>query len=44
MSNPERVRAPTVMSAWAWPMPPTEFHMRLFPWRMTHAPLVGPIC
>src|ERR1700733_5043890 len=42
MSNPERVRALTVMSTWAWPMPPAEFHTRLFPWRMMHAPLVGP--
>ena len=42
MSNPERVRALTVMSTWAWPTPPAEFHTRLFPWRMMHAPLVGP--
>jgi pimeloyl-ACP methyl ester carboxylesterase len=42
MSNPERIRALTVMSTWAWPMPPAEFHTRIFPWRMIHAPLVGP--
>jgi pimeloyl-ACP methyl ester carboxylesterase len=42
MSNPERVRALTVMSTWAWPLPPAEFHKRIFPWRMMHAPLVGP--
>jgi pimeloyl-ACP methyl ester carboxylesterase len=42
MSNPERIRALTVMSTWAWPMPPAEFHTRIFPWRMMHAPLVGP--
>jgi hypothetical protein len=42
MSNPGRVRALTVMSTWAWPTPPAEFHTRLFPWRMTHAPLIGP--
>jgi haloalkane dehalogenase len=36
------VRALTVMSTWAWPTPPAEFHTRLFPWRMMHAPLVGP--
>lgn len=42
MSNPERVRALTVMSTWAWPLPPAEFHTRIFPWRMMHAPLVGP--
>jgi pimeloyl-ACP methyl ester carboxylesterase len=42
MSNPEMIRALTVMSTWAWPMPPAEFHTRIFPWRMMHAPLVGP--
>ena len=42
MSNPSRVRALVVMSTWAWPRPPAEFHTRLFPWRMMHAPLVGP--
>lgn len=42
MSNPERIRALTVMSTWAWPLPPAEFHTRIFPWRMMHAPLVGP--
>ena len=42
MSNESRVRALTVMSTWAWPLPPAEFHTRIFPWRMMHAPLVGP--
>lgn len=42
MSNPERLRALVVMSTWAWPLPPAEFHTRIFPWRMMHAPLVGP--
>jgi haloalkane dehalogenase len=42
MSNPDRVRALTIMSTWAWPMPPAEFHTRIFPWRMMHAPLIGP--
>jgi haloalkane dehalogenase len=42
MSNPERLRALTLMSTWAWPLPPAEFHTRIFPWRMMHAPLVGP--
>jgi haloalkane dehalogenase len=42
MSNPDRVRALTIMSTWAWPLPPAEFHTRIFPWRMMHAPLVGP--
>ena len=42
MSNPTRVRALVVMSTWAWLRPPAEFHTRLFPWRIMHAPLVGP--
>ncbi len=42
MSNPDRVRALVVMSTWAWPRPPAEFHKRMFPWRLMHAPLVGP--
>jgi pimeloyl-ACP methyl ester carboxylesterase len=42
MANPDRVRALVVMSTWAWPTPPAEFHTRFFPWRMMHAPLVGP--
>lgn len=41
-SNLARVRALAVMSTWAWPLPPAEFHTRIFPWRMMHAPLVGP--
>jgi pimeloyl-ACP methyl ester carboxylesterase len=42
LSNPGRVAALVVMSTWAWPLPPAEFHTRIFPWRMMHAPLVGP--
>jgi pimeloyl-ACP methyl ester carboxylesterase len=42
LSNPARVQALVVMSTWAWPLPPAEFHTRMFPWRMMHAPLVGP--
>jgi haloalkane dehalogenase len=42
LSNPERMRALVVMSTWAWPAPPAEFHTRIFPWRTMHAPLVGP--
>jgi pimeloyl-ACP methyl ester carboxylesterase len=41
-SNLARMRALAVMSTWAWPLPPAEFHTRIFPWRMMHAPLVGP--
>jgi pimeloyl-ACP methyl ester carboxylesterase len=42
LSNPERMRALVIMSTWAWPTPPAEFHTRIFPWRTMHAPLVGP--
>jgi haloalkane dehalogenase len=42
LSNFARVRALVLMSTWAWPLPPAEFHTRLFPWRIMHAPLVGP--
>lgn len=42
MSNPDRVKALVIMSTWAWPTPAAEFHTRIFPWRMMHAPLVGP--
>jgi hypothetical protein len=24
----------SVESTWAWPLPPAEFHKRVFPWRM----------
>ena len=27
---------------WCWPLPPAEFHKRIFPWRIMHAPLLGP--
>jgi pimeloyl-ACP methyl ester carboxylesterase len=36
------IRALVIMSTWAWPLPPAEFHKRIFPWRMMHAPVVGP--
>jgi haloalkane dehalogenase len=42
MNNQERIRALAVMSTWAWPTPPADFHTRLFPWRTMHAPLIGP--
>ena len=42
MHEPDRVRALVVMSTWAWPSPPAAFHASVFPWRMMHAPLVGP--
>jgi len=42
LSNLARVRALVLMSTWAWPLPPAEFHTHLFPWRMMHAPMVAP--
>jgi len=42
LSNLDRMRALVIMSTWAWPTPPAEFHSRIFPWRTMHAPLVGP--
>jgi len=42
MAAPARFRSLTIMSTWAWPTPPAEFHTRVFPWRTMHAPLVGP--
>jgi haloalkane dehalogenase len=38
----QRIHSLVVMSTWAWPRPPAAFHKSIFPWRMMHAPLVGP--
>jgi haloalkane dehalogenase len=42
LSHLAAIRALVIMSTWAWPSPPAEFHTRIFPWRTMHAPLVGP--
>ena len=42
LTEPGRVAALAIMSTWAWPSPPAAFHDAIFPWRMMHAPLVGP--
>jgi haloalkane dehalogenase len=42
LSHQRRVHSLVIMSTWAWPSPPAEFHTRIFPWRLMHAPLVGP--
>jgi pimeloyl-ACP methyl ester carboxylesterase len=42
MSDPRRVRSLVVMSTWAWPDAASDFHKANFPWRMLHAPVVGP--
>ena len=42
LTRPERVAGVAVMSTWAWSRPSAEFHHRVFPWRLMHAPLTGP--
>lgn len=42
LTRPERAAAVAVMSTWAWSTPSSEFHHRVLPWRLMHAPLVGP--
>lgn len=42
LTRPERAAAVAVMSTWAWTSPSSEFHHRVLPWRLMHAPLVGP--
>lgn len=42
LTRPERAAAVAVMSTWAWASPWSEFHQGVLPWRLMHAPLVGP--
>lgn len=42
LSKQARIRDLVVMSTWALPLPPAEFHTRVFPWLNMHASLVGP--
>jgi haloalkane dehalogenase len=42
LTRPERAAAVAVMSTWAWLGAAAPFHGRVMPWRMMHAPLVGP--
>ena len=42
LSRPHRAAAVAVMSTWAWTTPSSAFHRSVLPWRMMHAPLVGP--
>jgi len=41
MLDPAAFKAIVVMNTWAWPEP-SAFHSSVFPWRMMHAPVVGP--
>ena len=42
LARPDRVSALAIMSTWAWRSPSATFHRRISPWRVMHAPLVGP--
>jgi pimeloyl-ACP methyl ester carboxylesterase len=42
LTRPHRVTAVAVMSTWAWVTPSSDFHQGVLPWRLMHAPLVGP--
>lgn len=42
LTRPERAAAVAVMSTWAWADHPSEFHGRIEPWGVMHAPLTGP--
>lgn len=42
LARRERAAAVAVMSTWAWVEPSASFHRRVMPWRLMHAPLVGP--
>jgi pimeloyl-ACP methyl ester carboxylesterase len=41
-ARPDRGAAVAVMSTWAWEAPSAEFHHRVMPWRLMHAPVIGP--
>ena len=42
LTRQPRAAAVAVMSTWAWREPASDFHRQVLPWRMMHAPLVGP--
>lgn len=42
LTRQDRAMAVAVMSTWAWREPSSDFHRQILPWRMMHAPLVGP--
>ena len=42
LTRPQRAAAVAIMSTWAWIDPSAEFHHRIMPWRLMHAPVVGP--
>lgn len=42
LTRPDRIAGMVVMSTWAWASPASEFHRGIMPWRLLHAPLIGP--
>ena len=42
LTRRHRAAAVAVMSTWAWRTPASEFHQQILPWRLMHAPIVGP--
>ena len=42
LTRPHRAAAVAVMSTWSWAAPSAAFHRRVVPWRLMHAPLIGP--
>jgi pimeloyl-ACP methyl ester carboxylesterase len=43
LTRPARAAAVAVMSTWSWTSPAAPFHQQPAPWRMLHAPLLGPL-
>lgn len=41
LTRPGKVKAVAIMSTWAWASPSSDFHRRIVPWRLMHAPLIG---
>jgi len=41
LAHPQNVSGMLIMNTWAWP-DPSDFHAAVMPWRMLHAPFVGP--
>ncbi len=42
LTRRERAAGVAVMSTWAWREPSSDFHRQIMPWKMMHAPIIGP--
>ena len=42
LTREARAAAVAVMSTWAWREPASTFHQQVLPWKLMHAPIVGP--